>query len=243
MTKEQTDAKNAELTAKLAEVLGTKPKYILTRLKALDMADYCSRCAGGGNYSYCQTHGTTCFKCGGSGVQMPRLTQKLVDAVDEAVKAGKMQPYLDQMERNVRTKRLMSQMLKDYGSLTAEEDERKAADGRKGWWIGTLAGFAIRRAAHEFYTVAQSCAHDFQYGKTDAERNRAAERFEAFYKAMMESPVTCVPEMTDSDRNDIVDTGNLSPELEARHREQSDMAAYNARAMIAKLKAELGMGK
>lgn len=27
----------------------------------------CSRCWGSGNYSYCQTHGTTCFKCGGSG--------------------------------------------------------------------------------------------------------------------------------------------------------------------------------
>lgn len=27
----------------------------------------CSRCWGSGNYSYCQSHGTTCFKCLGSG--------------------------------------------------------------------------------------------------------------------------------------------------------------------------------
>lgn len=27
----------------------------------------CSRCAGSGNYSYCQTYGTTCFKCHGKG--------------------------------------------------------------------------------------------------------------------------------------------------------------------------------
>lgn len=27
----------------------------------------CSRCGGSGRYSYCQTHGSTCFGCGGSG--------------------------------------------------------------------------------------------------------------------------------------------------------------------------------
>lgn len=27
----------------------------------------CSRCGGGGQYSYCREHGTKCFKCGGSG--------------------------------------------------------------------------------------------------------------------------------------------------------------------------------
>lgn len=27
----------------------------------------CSRCGGCGEYSYCQTHGRRCFKCGGSG--------------------------------------------------------------------------------------------------------------------------------------------------------------------------------
>ena len=27
----------------------------------------CSRCSGSGHYSYCQSHGTICFKCGGSG--------------------------------------------------------------------------------------------------------------------------------------------------------------------------------
>jgi hypothetical protein len=27
----------------------------------------CSRCGGSGNYSYCQTYGTTCFKCRGKG--------------------------------------------------------------------------------------------------------------------------------------------------------------------------------
>ena len=243
MTKEQADAKNAELTAKLAEVLGTKPKYILTRLKALDMADYCSRCGGGGSYSYCRTHGTTCFKCGGSGVQMPRITQKLVDMVDTAVKSGKMQPYLDQLERNVRAKKLAATLLDDYGSLTAHEKDRTIADGRRGWMIGTIAGYAIRSAASRFYQAAKDCELAFQYGKTDEERNTAAARMEAFHKAMMESPVTCVPEMTDSERDEVIDTFKLSPEQKARHEELDQTAMRNAWELLAKMKAELGMDK
>jgi hypothetical protein len=32
----------------------------------------CSRCGGSGNYSYCQSYGTTCFKCRGSGAQLTK---------------------------------------------------------------------------------------------------------------------------------------------------------------------------
>ncbi len=32
----------------------------------------CSRCGGGGEYSYCQSHGTRCFKCGGKGVTLSK---------------------------------------------------------------------------------------------------------------------------------------------------------------------------
>jgi hypothetical protein len=28
---------------------------------------HCTRCGGSGHYSFCQSHGTTCFKCSGSG--------------------------------------------------------------------------------------------------------------------------------------------------------------------------------
>lgn len=30
----------------------------------------CSRCGGSGQFSYCQSHGTTCFKCHGAGVTL-----------------------------------------------------------------------------------------------------------------------------------------------------------------------------
>ena len=32
----------------------------------------CSRCGGGGEYSYCQSHGRTCFKCHGKGVVLTK---------------------------------------------------------------------------------------------------------------------------------------------------------------------------
>ena len=36
----------------------------------------CSRCGGGGEYSYCQMHGSRCFKCGGHGVQLTRTAKR-----------------------------------------------------------------------------------------------------------------------------------------------------------------------
>ncbi len=32
----------------------------------------CGRCGGGGRYSYCQTHGDICFKCGGKGTTLTK---------------------------------------------------------------------------------------------------------------------------------------------------------------------------
>ena len=37
----------------------------------------CSRCAGSGKYSYCQTHGDTCFGCGGTGKVLPTTSEAL----------------------------------------------------------------------------------------------------------------------------------------------------------------------
>ncbi len=37
----------------------------------------CGRCAGSGKYSYCQTHGDTCFGCGGSGKVLPTTSEAL----------------------------------------------------------------------------------------------------------------------------------------------------------------------
>lgn len=58
-------------------------------------SETCSRCGGTGHYSYCQTHGTTCFKCGGRKVTLTKrgsaaqawfTSQKMKPATD--VKIG-----------------------------------------------------------------------------------------------------------------------------------------------------------
>lgn len=41
----------------------------------------CSRCGGTGNYSYCQMHGTTCFKCRGTGKQLTKAANKACKAI------------------------------------------------------------------------------------------------------------------------------------------------------------------
>jgi hypothetical protein len=38
----------------------------------------CTRCGGGGHYSYCQMYGTVCFKCGGKGKQYTKRGQAAV---------------------------------------------------------------------------------------------------------------------------------------------------------------------
>lgn len=35
-------------------------------------SEICSRCAGSGEYSYCETHGRACFKCGGKKEQLTK---------------------------------------------------------------------------------------------------------------------------------------------------------------------------
>jgi hypothetical protein len=53
----------------------------------------CSRCGGGGHYSYCQTHGTRCFKCGGSGKTYTRRAQAALEYARKlrTVKASEVQ--------------------------------------------------------------------------------------------------------------------------------------------------------
>ncbi len=43
----------------------------------------CGRCGGGGHYSYCQSHGTTCFGCSGKG----RVYTKRANAAIEYARA------------------------------------------------------------------------------------------------------------------------------------------------------------
>lgn len=40
----------------------------------------CTRCHGEGKYSYCRSHGTTCFGCNGTGKQLTELGKRQAEA-------------------------------------------------------------------------------------------------------------------------------------------------------------------
>jgi hypothetical protein len=46
----------------------------------------CSRCGGSGKYSYCQSYGTKCFKCGGSGVTITKRGGAAREFFNESLK-------------------------------------------------------------------------------------------------------------------------------------------------------------
>ena len=56
---------------------------------------HCTRCGGSGHYSFCQSHGTTCFKCSGTGWMLTKrgyATKMVLEALRTkpaaAVKVG-----------------------------------------------------------------------------------------------------------------------------------------------------------
>jgi hypothetical protein len=57
----------------------TEPKMTY---KLIYERETCTRCGGGGRYSYCQMHGTTCFKCGGKGTTTTRSGKKAAAAIE-----------------------------------------------------------------------------------------------------------------------------------------------------------------
>ena len=78
----------ALVTAALALFALTDAAKIPGILYALGFRDACGRCGGSGSYSYCQTHGTKCFGCGGHGMKAAKLTKATLAAARVKVEAG-----------------------------------------------------------------------------------------------------------------------------------------------------------
>src|SRR3954452_7150611 len=62
-------------------------------------AESCSRCGGSGHYSYCQSHGTRCFKCGGHGLTLTKRGALAQNVYNELLKinAEDIQPGMKVM--------------------------------------------------------------------------------------------------------------------------------------------------
>jgi hypothetical protein len=201
-----------ENTAKLAAVLNCKGKFILARLKALDLAAVCGRCCGSGRYSYNQMHGDTCYGCGGCGVKMPKITAKLVKDASEAVAAGKLQPYLDQLAANAEAKKLGDNLLNEYGAASEFEkplieEYCKSNNRRNHFTIGTRRGYAIRGVMHAFEQAAQSAYSSARYTKDAAERKAWQEIGKIFREAMLNAPE--VYGVSRFDATEVIDTHEI----------------------------------
>lgn len=234
------ETKTAELNSRLMAVLGCKKEAILLRLKALNLADVCGRCGGGGHYSYNQMTGTTCFGCAGHGVKLPRVTVKLIKSAEEAVAAGGLVQYLADLDAAREAKRIGKILLSDYGNLTAHESEVVAAKwGKdKAWYRGTVEGFLIRAAASLFLDAAHAASSTAQWSKDKSAREAAIRLLPKLHQAMLESPVTCLPALVPSDRDEAIDTFHWAADgSEARYREMRDAAVGAARALLDLVKA------
>lgn len=190
------------LTPALMVALGcTKETSIFGRMNALGLTVECSRCGGSGNYSYCPSHGTTCFKCGGHGKQMPRMTQKLVKQAAEMVGNGGLNSYLETARKVSEMKSLSSKLLvtldpifKAYSAAFNAEYRVKNGEGVKiPQWLfeinseagdlvyhcGKAEGKNSKNVAFFGLTDVQAA---FQYARkplTDAEKAELLARVEA----------------------------------------------------------------
>lgn len=89
----------ATTETEFAKALNWPTKAVCARLGALGKLVACSRCGGGGHYSYCQQYGTKCFKCHGSGKQLPRFSKRIAAEVAELVAAGGLDVYFAHLAR------------------------------------------------------------------------------------------------------------------------------------------------
>jgi hypothetical protein len=97
----------SNLTAEFTFALKTSnPAVIPARLRALGFDVSCRRCGGGGHYSRNSMGQTHCYACSGSGFRAVKLSSKLLEKVRERVAAGKLDPYLAEIQAKIRAKRL-----------------------------------------------------------------------------------------------------------------------------------------
>ena len=125
--------------AELMAVLGAKnEKAIAPRLKFVNLLNVCGRCGGSGEYSYCQTAGTTCFGCNGSGLKMPKITAALVTEAKAVWTAETAAAYAHRLALVTEAKRVAEGVLELYTTAPVHKDMEVAfiqAHGRKakGW--------------------------------------------------------------------------------------------------------------
>lgn len=92
-------------------------KIAKTRLIALGFKEVCGRCGGTGEYSYNRMYGTICFGCDGQKYNVPKLTKKLLAEVQQAVDAGKLDEYIEEVNKRLEVKRRLIKLEKQLENV------------------------------------------------------------------------------------------------------------------------------
>lgn len=112
----------------ICKTLRTNGKNVLARIAGLKIGDTCTRCCGSGHYSYCQMHGTTCFKCSGNGMQMPTTLKgwkELHERAKEVASNGKLAEYETRLRNIAIAKKAYDEGFEIWTSHPVVAAERK----------------------------------------------------------------------------------------------------------------------
>ena len=159
-----------------SKVLGWNPKAVYARLNALSLLGVCGRCGGSGSYSFCPSHGSTCFGCSGSGKVIPRLTAKLVKTVQTKVAAGELAPYLERVKARAEALKAIAPMVEEAKALYAPMGAAYEAEYQKKYGKGGDHTMEMNPAICRFQTMANAAFWgvnhaDHTPGVTDIERH------------------------------------------------------------------------
>lgn len=113
----------------------SKFENVPSRLNAIDLLLFCTRCGGGGQYSYCQSYGTRCFKCHGVGKIMPKITKKLIKLAKEKWTPEVKTAYFARLEAKKQAKKILSGLTELYtkSKIHAYWNVLAVEAGCKGW--------------------------------------------------------------------------------------------------------------
>lgn len=117
-----------DLKTKILTALKCKEKNLQARLAGLKLADTCTRCGGGGHYSYNQMYGTTCFKCHGSGYQDTKPTKALLAKCEAVAASGELDAYIQNMIDAAKAKALVKNWNDEFFAVWGSHPDVKPWD-------------------------------------------------------------------------------------------------------------------
>lgn len=106
--------------------LGWPDAEVLPRLRELELTRACSRCAGTGHYTLDDTN-SRCWKCRGTGDELPMLTRELAGRVAVLVTRGGLDLYLDRSRRRRAASREIPGLLRACTDLYERAAQRAPA--------------------------------------------------------------------------------------------------------------------